>query len=166
MSISLFEISTEYRAAFLALADSDLDDTTIDDTLEGMAGELVDKGRNVAAFCLNLSAEVEAIHAVEKRIVAKRKALEAKQDRLKEYLKVNMARCGITEIVANDHSFKAKLYIGRDVSVVIDGDVPADYLREIPAKFEPDKALIKKAINDGATVAGAHIEKRDRLEIK
>ncbi len=44
--------------------------------------------------------------------------------------------------------------------------MPADYLREVPAKYEPDKALIKKAIKDGFDVAGAKLVKRDRLTVK
>jgi hypothetical protein len=168
MSITLYDIADKYTQAFYALADSDIDNETIDDTLEGLEGELVEKGKAVTAFCLNLDAEIEAIISAEKRISARRKAMENKRDRLKEYLKQNMARCGISEIKANDGSFVARLYIGRDESVVIDDEsaIPMDFKREIPASYEPEKMLIKKAINDGLVVPGAHIDKKDRLEIK
>jgi hypothetical protein len=168
MSITLYEIADKYTQAFYALADSDLDNETIDDTLEGLEGELVEKGKAVTAFCLNLDAEIEAMKSAEKRISGRRKAMENKRDRLKEYLKQNMARCGISEIKANDGSFVARLYIGRDESVVIDDEsaIPMDYKREIPASYEPEKMLIKKAIKEGFAVPGAHIEKKDRLEIK
>jgi hypothetical protein len=168
MSITLYDIADKYTQAFYALADSDLDNETINDTLEGIEGELVEKGKAVTAFYLNLDAEIEAIISAEKRIYARRKAMENKRDRLKEYLKQNMARCGISEIKANDGSFVARLYIGRDESVVIDDEsaIPMDYKREIPASYEPEKRLIKEAIKDGFVVPGAHIEKKDRLEIK
>lgn len=168
MSLQLYAIADRYTQAFYALADSDLDDSTIDDTLESIEGEIVEKGKNIAAFWLNIGAEIEAIKLAESRIAARRKTLENKQARLKEYLKQNMARCGITEIKSNDGTFKAKLYIGRDESVVIDDEsaIPMDYKREIPVSYQVDKALIKKASKDGFEVAGAHIEKRDRLEIK
>lgn len=167
MGISLYQLSAHYEHVFNRLADSDLPDEVIDDTLEGIEGELVEKGRNVAAFFLNLGAEIEAIKGAEARIAAHRKALENKQSRLKEYLKQNMSRCGITEIKANDGSFAAKLYIGRDEAVVIDdeGQLPKDYLRE-KVTYTADKTLIKSALNDGFDVPGAHVEKRDRLEIK
>jgi DNA polymerase II small subunit/DNA polymerase delta subunit B len=168
MSITLYDIADKYTQAFYALADSDLDNETINDTLEGLEGELVEKGKAVTAFCLNLDAEIEAAKSAEKRISARRKAMENKLDRLKEYLKQNMARCGISEIKANDGSFIARLYIGRDESVVIDDEsaIPMDYKREIPASYEPEKMLIKKAIKEGFAVPGVHIEKKDRLEIK
>lgn len=165
--MNLFEIASQYQQAFVALLDSDFDDETITDTLDGLEYEVIDKGRNVAAFFLNLDAEIEAVKLAEKRISNRRKMLENKQSRLKDYLAMNMAKCGITEIKANDSSFTCKLQIGRDSVVVIDNQaaLPADYLREIPATFAPDKTAIGKAIKDGFNVPGAHIEKRDRLVI-
>lgn len=165
--MNLFEIASQYQQAFVTLLDSDFDDETITDTLDGLEFEVIDKGRNVAALFLNLDVEIEAVKLAEKRISNRRKMLENKQSRLKEYLAMNMAKCGITEIKANDSSFAAKLQIGRDSAVVIDDQaaLPSDYLREIPATFTPDKTAIGKAIKDGFNVPGAHIEKRDRLVI-
>jgi len=167
MSVSLFEISSQYQQAFVTLLDSEFDDETITDTLDGLEFEVIDKGRNVAAFFLNLDVEIEAVKLAEKRISNRRKMLENKQARLKEYLAMNMAKCGITEIKANDSSFTCKLQIGREQAVVIDDQaaLPADYMREIPATFAPDKTAIGKAIKEGFDVPGAHIEKRDRLVI-
>ncbi len=167
MSLSLYTISSQYQQAFMALADSDMPEDCINDTLEGMEGELVEKGRNVAAFWLNLGAEIEAMKSVEKRLYERRKAAEARQERLKNYLSKNMAACGITEIKADDGTFTARLYIGRDESVVIENaqTIPSDYMRE-KVTHEPDKVLIKKAIEDGYEVPGAHIDRRDRLTIK
>lgn len=168
MSIQLYAIADRYTQAFYALADSDFDDETIDGTLESIEGEIVEKGKNIAAFWLNLGAEIEAIKLAESRIAARRKTLENKQARLKEYLKENMARCGITEIRSDDGTFKAKLYLGRDESVVIDDEsaIPMDYKREIPVSYQVDKTLAKKAIHDGYEIPGLHIERKDRIEIK
>lgn len=167
MSLSLYTISSQYQQAFMALADSDLPEDCINDTIEGMDGELIDKGRAVAAFWLNLGAEIEAMKIVEKRIYDRRKAIEARQERLKEYLSRNMAACGISEIKSSDGTFTAKLYIGRDESVVIDdvSAIPSDYMTE-KVIIEPSKTLISAAIKDGYEVAGAHIQKKDRLTIK
>ena len=43
--------------------------------------------------------------------------------------------------------------------------VPQDYMREIPATSAPDKALIKKALNDGYEVPGARLVQGTRLKI-
>jgi len=168
MSMSLYTITAKYQQAFYALADSDLPDDCIDDTLEGMEGELVEKGQNVLAYALNLEAEAKALKEIEANVARRRKSKESQADHMRKYLMENMAKSGITEIRALDNSFIAKLLIGRDESVVIDDEsqLPMDYKREIPASYQADKMLVKKAIKDGYDVPGAHIEKRDRLEIR
>ena len=79
-----------------------------------------------------------------------------------------MAAAGVTEITDERGVFKASLSVGRDESVEVfdEAQLPQDYLREIPAKYEADKTLIKKAIKDGYEVPGAHLVKKDRLTIK
>ena len=49
---------------------------------------------------------------------------------------------------------------------VFDADqVPSDYMREV-VKYEADKTLIRKAIDDGFDVPGARVVARDRLTIR
>lgn len=166
--MNLYEISTEYIDTASQLADLDLDEQTIADTLEAAQWPVEEKGRALSAVILNMQAEAEMVkHAMEK-LAHRAKVIDARAKALRDYLLVNMQRTGITEIKALDGTFKAKLYPERDVSVVIDDldKLPADYLREIPTRYEPDKTLIKKAINDGFDVQGAHLVKNDRLEIK
>lgn len=164
---SLYALAVNYQQAFYSLADSEFDAGTIDATLEGLEGELIEKAQNVLAYALNLDADAAALKELESRIAKRRKAKEAQAEHMRNYLKINMAASGITEIRALDNSFVAKLQIGRDSAVVIDNQaaLPANYLREIPATFTPDKTLISKALKDGASVPGAHLEKRDRLVI-
>lgn len=169
MNTSLYALSTNYQQAFLGLANSEFDEETINDTLDGLEGEVSAKAQNVAAYSLNKRAEAKALKdGPLASILLRIKRAETEAEAMEKYLKINMAACGITEIKANDGTFTAKLFIGRDESVVIDdvANIPLDYLREVPATYAPDKALIKKALKDGFTVDGAHIVKNDRLEIK
>ena len=164
---NLYEISTQYLATAQQLAELDIDEQTLSDTLEAEAWPVEEKVRAVSAVILNLQAEADMVKGTADRIAKRAKALQSRADSLHDYLLINMQRTGITEIKALDGTFKAKLYRERDASVVIDSEnlIPADYMREIPARCEPDKVLIKKAINDGYEVPGAHIVKKDRLEI-
>jgi hypothetical protein len=52
--------------------------------------------------------------------------------------------------------------------VIVDNEdeLPSNFLREIPSRFEPDKATIKDALLKGDAVPGAHLERRKKLEIK
>lgn len=165
MSMSLYHIAEQYRGALLELSDMDIPQEAIDDTLEALSGEVVEKGRAVAAFVLNLSAEIDGIKAVEKRIAEKRKALEAKEARLREYLKQNMEKCGITEIKALDGSFTAKIGKGRPSVIIDDESLIADDSEFVRWSRTVNKTAIADAIKAGIEVPGAHLETRPALRL-
>ncbi|MNL55341.1 hypothetical protein D3C87_1787490 [compost metagenome] len=102
--------------------------------------------------------------------VEKRKAaIVSRQEKLREYLALNMKRTGIHEIAANDGTFVARLYIDRDESVDVydEKQIPASFMsKPKPPEPKPSKAEIKKAIKAGTEVPGARIVKKDRLELK
>lgn len=163
--IALYQMVDEYRDALAHLADMDLDDQTMEDTLEGLQGELIVKGQNVAAFALNLEAEAQAMKEAEQRIAKRRRALENKSKHLRDYLRINMERSGITEISANDKSFRVKLMKGRPTCVIDDEKaLPPDYVEEVKTT-RVDKRLITQAIKDGYEVPGAHLETKPALKI-
>ncbi|MDE2020589.1 MAG: siphovirus Gp157 family protein [Patescibacteria group bacterium] len=166
MNTSLYVLADEYLQAAEKMADLELDDKTISDTLEGLAGTLEVKATNVAMFIRNLEAGAGAIKEAESKMAARRKFIENRADRIRDYLKINMLRTGITKIECP--YFKLSI---RDnpPSVVIDAPelVPKDYLRQPePPPPAPDKKLIAQAIKDGFDVPGAHLERGQRLEIK
>lgn len=166
MNISLYEIGQELLQ-------------TLDESFDPETGELLPafeekralfgaKAGHVAAYILTVEAEAEKAKAALQRIKKLADAAQRRADALRRYLAENMAATGVREIKAQDASFKATLYPARDESVeVFDAaQVPGDYLREIPAKHEPDKALIKKALKDGFDVPGARLVAKDRLTIR
>lgn len=128
----------------------------------------VGKAQAVIAYRLNLLAEAKTAGDVAKAIGDRAKASLRRVDHLDAYLAQHMAATGIREIKALDGTFVAKLSPGRDVSVEIfdAAQLPADYLREVPARTEPDKVLIGKALKDGYDVPGARLVARDRLTIR
>ena len=61
--MKLYEISEQFQAL---LNDADeFDEVTLADTLEGLTLEAQDKARNVAAYSLNLKADIEALRVAE-----------------------------------------------------------------------------------------------------
>lgn len=165
MGMSLYHMTEQYRCALAELSDADLPEEVVADTLEALEGELLQKGQAVAAFTLNLAAEIEAIKAVEKRISDKRKALEKREASLREYLRVNMEKAGITEIKSVDGSFAAKLQKGRPSVVVDDESLIPDDSKYIRWKREVNKPAIAADIQAGVEVAGAHLETKPSIRI-
>lgn len=96
--------------------------------------------------------------------------LERSDDRLREHLHDCMKLAGAKDVKSLDGMHRAKLYVDRDISVVIDpgAKIPdALLLPQKPAPTrEPDKKAIKLMLEAGVDVPGARLEKKDRLEIK
>lgn len=112
MNTSLYQLADEYMVAATKLADLDLDEQTIADTLEGLAGAVEIKATNVAMFVRNLEASADAIKQAEAQMSARRKAIEGRAGRIRDYLKTNMERTGITNAIL-DLAYPARNGLGR-----------------------------------------------------
>lgn len=163
---ALYVLADEYLAAAERMTDLELPEEVIHDTLEGLSGELTAKATNVAAFVRNLEASAEAIKAAEADMAKRRKAIEARAAHIREYLKEQMARTGIKSV--ESPWFKVSL---RDnpPAVVIDNEdeIPPEFLRvPPPPPAVPDKPAIAAVLKAGGEVAGAHLTRTQRVEIK
>ena len=164
---ALYVIADEYLQDVAKLQDLDLDEQTLADTLEGLTGELEVKATNVAMFVRNLESLAEQIKQAEQAMAARRKALENRADRIRQYLLDNMQRTGISKI----ESPYFKIAIAKNPpSVVVDDE---DTLKFAHPEFVKtvtteslDKTAIKEAIKAGQIVEGAHLVQADRVSIK
>ena len=95
----------------------------------------------------------------------RRQSLDNQVKRLKSYLHINMEMTGISKIESPYFVLSIR---NNPESVVVDaeGQIPLEYMREIPASYEPDKNLIKEAIKDGFDVPGCHLTRTTSLSIK
>jgi hypothetical protein len=165
-SITLYELSQDYRQALDALTDpdNDLPAEVIANTLEGLQGSLEDKAVNVAKFFKNLEATAHAIKEAEQRMAQRRKAIEHRVASMKDYLKTNMESCGITRI----ESPWFVLAIQKNpaaVDVMDEAAIPDDFV-EIVTTRKIDKTAIKQAIDSGTEVPGAVLTRGTRLAIR
>lgn len=163
--MNLYELKQEYQLAAYKLQDMDLDEQTLHDTLESMAGDLEVKATNTVMVARNMRTTAAAIKEAEASMSARRKAIEARADYLEKRVFDTMLETGITKIECP--YFRLSIQNNpASVDVFDQLQIPQDYMREIPAKFEIDKALIKQAINDGFEVPGARLVHGQRLTTK
>lgn len=155
---NLYELTDQYNKALTELLDiEDLDNDTFADTMESLEGELVEKGKNVAAYFQNLDADSNALKDAEARIKARRIVIENKVNRLKEYLRFNMEQSGITKIECPE--FSVTLRKASEVTEVYDqNQLPKEFIKTRLTETA-DKTAIKKAIKNGEEVPGAKISK-------
>lgn len=163
---ALYTLASEYLDAAKKLNDLELDADTVRDTLESLQFPIEQKANNIAFVVRNLESLAEQIKAAEQQMAARRKAIEARAEHVREYLLNNMQRCGITEIECPYFRIRVKQ---NPVSVVIDDEkaIPWEYQRQVePPPPAPDKKALKEALEKGIDVPGAHLERKLKVEIK
>jgi len=165
-NLTLYQVSDQYLADLEKLNDLELDDQTFKDTLEGLTGDFELKATNVSMYVRNIEASVEAIREAEKQMSNRRKAMENKINRLKQYLKDNMIRTGITKV--DCPYFQLSLRNNPEAVEVINLDeIPPEYF-DIPPLPAPvlNKKAVKDAIKSGIEINGARLIKNQSLQIK
>ena len=162
---SLFALTNEYRDAAMKLAEMDMDAQTVADTLESLSGDLEVKAQNVALMVRCFEADAANCKQWAKDANERAKAIEARAERMRDYLASNLEACGIEKVEGPGVAISFR----KSSAVVIDGAdlLPAKYMRVKPAPApEPDKAQIATDIKAGVEVPGAHLEQRRSLQIR
>ena len=140
------------------------------DTLEGIEGELNEKAEHVALFVKSLEYDAAAIRAEEWRLQERRKAKEQKISRLKTYLQEQLLRVGKKKLetpraVIRIRQNAEAVHIDDEQALLAFGTANhADYLTPQPPKL--DKQKLKKAMQAGLCVTGAHLERSTSLQIQ
>lgn len=162
---TLIALANEYREAAAKLAELDLDEQTVADTLESLSGDLEVKAQSVAHMVRAFEADAAACKQWAKDATERAKAIENRAERMRDYLARCMESCGIEKVSGPG----VELSFRKSSAVVIDGQdlIPAEFMRVKPAPDpEPDKKAIADAIKAGKEVPGAHVEQRKSLQIK
>jgi len=164
--LTLYNIADQYLVDLQKLQEMEIDEQTFADTLEGLSGDLEVKATNVAMFVRNLEASAEAIKAAEKQMAERRKALEAKADRIRQYLLDNMNRTGITKI--DCPYFVLSVRKNPPAVEVLNQDMIPDEYFDIPEPPAPtlNKNRLKEDLKAGVVVEGAKLMAGQSLSIK
>ena len=161
MQVTLYQCADDIRAVLDAHFDNEAEAA---DTLEAVIGQFEVKAQAVTAYWLNQEAQIGLIDQHIKSMQDKKKALQNRQSRLKEYLAFNMQRTGIREIKADDGTFTAKFQKNPPAVAVYDEKQrPEEYW---VVKREISKSAIKEAIKSGKEIPGAKLESSESLRIK
>lgn len=156
---TLYELTTDLQR----VADLDLDEQTLADTLEGITGEIQIKAENLIKVVENMDADVTAISNEIKRLTDRKKSIENRQKSLREYLRSNMQAGGISKISCP--LFTITLSKGRPMVVVTDEDAIPDEYQVVTKRV--DKRALLDALKAGLEVPGAELgESEEALRIR
>ena len=163
---ALYQIADIYLQDLDKLNDLDLDEQTVSDTLESIQGDMQEKCTNVAAFIRNTESLAEQIKQAEQAMAARRKALDNRADRIRQYLLDNMLRTGITNI--ESPWFKISL-AKNPPAVIVDDEATLRFSHpefvKVVTTESLDKSGISAALKAGQIVEGARLASSDRVSI-
>lgn len=161
--LTLFDLARSIRDS---IGEIDPDTGEFSDAYAESRELFKDKAIACVAYYKDETVNIAAAEAMVKQMQDKVRQKKERLDRFKTYMADCMRHTGISEIKHDSGLFGAKLYVGRDESLVIEeGAKFDDSLMNQPKPAEPNKAAIKQAIQDGQPIKGASIVKKDRLTI-
>ena len=137
-NLSLYEITNAFP---ILMENEEMTEEDKNKVKEELTLLLQQKSQNIIGYARNIELTIEAMKNEEKRISEKRKMLENRVRKFKEYVKECMEKNGITKIETG----LGNLTIAKNpisVEVVNEEEIPSEYKTEIVA-VKVDKTKIK-----------------------
>ena len=151
--VKLYELTAQYRG----LAElSDLPEDALQDTLEGLEGDIQAKAESLLMVVSNMGGDTAAIDLEIKRLQARKRAIDNRKQSLRDYLKHNMEVSGISSIKCP--LFGITLAQGRPIARIDDATSLPDEFVSVEVVRKPRKADILAALNRGDNVPGAELD--------
>jgi hypothetical protein len=161
MKTTIYDVNKAFQSLAEMLENGDLSQDDFASALAELEQNKVEKCGNAICYLNMLKHSVEDMKAEEKRINTMRKALESRAKNLENAFAYVLNNMGDKEVITRYGVMKIRK---NPPSVVIDD------LSKVPTKFQHqkievtvDKTAIKKAIQSGEKVDGAHIEQGEKL---
>jgi hypothetical protein len=150
---TLYELTEQVRGVQRLFDADQIDEQALQDTLDGLEGDLSAKAEGLLSYVANLKAEETALDTEIKRLQGKKKSKANQQTRLRNYLRDNMEISGITKIDCPLFSITLRKP-GTKVEVFEPEKIPGIYN---VTTITPDKKLIADAIKRGKHIPGCRL---------
>lgn len=164
--LTLFSLAGPLEEALKRLTDVGMDETTIADTIDGMAVEFREKAVAVVSAARNLEALALSIKSAEDEMYERRKALEKRAAAIRAYVKEQMERAGIQKLECPHFQIAIR---HNPPAIVVDAPtmVPERFwVQQPPPPPTLDKNALKAALKAGEDVPGVHLSSSTRLDVK
>lgn len=161
----LFNLVGEYRQVYEMMTDPDVDEQVVNDTLEGIVGEIEVNAANLVMVINRIDMEIETCKKQKDEWAQAERVRKNRKERLVTMIKDAMTAIDKTEIQAGDVTFKLQ-NAGGKLPLIIDDNAT------VPERFtkitiENDNELIRKALDDGEQLDFARYGNRSKvLKIK
>lgn len=159
--MTIHNIGKEFYSLIEKYENGEISQEQFAESLMKVEENKIKKCGNAICYLNMLKHNIENMKAEEKRINTMRKSLESRTKNIEEIFTYVLSKMGDKEVITRYGIMKIRK---NRPSVVIDDEtkIPAKYTTQ-KITITPDKTKIKKAIQNGKKVAGAHIEQGEKL---
>lgn len=161
----LYALTDAYQALWSIVDSEDADLPMIEEALQSVEDAIEVKAQNIALFIRDLDDEANIIQAEEKRLYARRKALENKRDGIKSFLLQAMDHMEMPKIKTNIYTISCQNNPAT-VAITDESLIPDRFLTLIPASYQVRKKDVLDAWKNGETVPGSMISQGRSLRIR
>lgn len=156
----LYEMTVATKRLYELLANEEIDEQTIADTLEAMGVE--EKLEGYCQVIRQYEAEKDMLKAEKERIDKKIKVSENAVNRMKKAVMEYMKASGSTKSTAG--TFTVTLSTSKAVNILDESKVPVRFLVDQPPKI--DKSAIRQELMSGAEIEGCELQVNEGVRIK
>ena len=154
---SLYDLTNDYLTLMEYADSTDPDDEQVFlDTLEGLVGAIEAKADSCAVVISHMEAHEELLQKEIDRLTKAKNAISNNITRIKDNIQATMTVMDKKVIKTDLHTFRVQRNGGKQ-ALDIYGDVPDNFQKIV---YEPDKELIRKALEDGEVLDFAVLKER------
>ena len=164
MKETLYDLLGKYKQVYELLTDEEVDPQTVEDTLEGLLGEIEIKASGYVKLLNRLDMELDACKKQKDLWTAGYNRRKRGIEKLKNYVVSTMITMDVDEINAEEATFKLAGNGGQQPLEIDEDNVPYNYMKVI---YEIDREKIRKDLESGKELSFARFLPRGKhLKIK
>ncbi|MED1953955.1 siphovirus Gp157 family protein [Brevibacillus centrosporus] len=160
--MNLYELTGSYLNLLQLTQDGEIDEQAIADTLASLEDAIDQKAEGIAKVMRSNSALIDALKAEEKRLAERRKALENRNESLKQYLASSLEAIGVDKVKTATHTIGFRNNPPA-VSVLDEAAVPLQYFITTQSL---DKKSILEQLKNGEEIPGVTLTVGRSLQIR
>lgn len=161
---TLYSLTDEYLA-LLEMAEDETDPQVIEDTLEGLKGEIEDKADAYAAIIAQLNGEADILSTEIRRLQNRKMAMVNNANRIKDHLYKCMKILDMRKIKTVKHTFTIQQNGGK-LPVFLNDGVKIEDLPDSLLVKSVNMEKLRKTLEDGNTIWGHYGTRGESLRIR
>lgn len=161
--MKLYELASNYQKIY-NMVDEEIDEQTWIDSLECIQGEIEVKTENIAKLIKMLDADSTILKAEEERLEKRRKTVENKVIRIKQYLQQQLEFSGLDKVKTPNFTISIQNN-PPSVNILEEDIIPTKYIITKTENILDKKSLLAD-LKSGEKISGVELKQGRSLRIR